>query len=109
MRPAARVGRQHQSDDFGQAYASGEQRAAEETELGHAEQQQSEGAHSGQVGQQAPTIEPVEMLRMAVPDRGKVDRGAVRHQRLSSIPIRWWRTLEVIVSMTTTVTRMSSR
>ncbi len=109
MRPAARVGRQHQSDDFDQPCASGEQLAAEEAELGHAEQQQGCRRDSRQQSQQALAIEAGEMLRVAVADGHQIDRGTAGHQRLSSRPISWWRTLEVSVSMIATVTRMSSR
>jgi hypothetical protein len=109
MRPAARVGRQHQSDDFDQAHASGEQRAAEEAELSHTEQQQGESSDPHQHGQQALAIEAREMLRVTVTDGRQIDRATARHQRLSSLPISWWRTLEVSMSMIATVTRMSSR
>ena len=87
MRPAARVGRQHQADDLDQARASGEQRAAEEAELRHAEQQQGESRDARQQGQQALAVEAGEMLRMAVSDGDKIDRGTALHQRLSSRPI----------------------
>ncbi len=87
MRPAARVGRQHQSHDFGQARASGEQGTAEEAELGHAEQQQGESRDSRQDGQQALAIEAGEMLRVAVADGHQIDRGTAWHQCLSSRPI----------------------
>ena len=92
-----------------QASTSGKQGAAEEAELRQAEQQQRESRDSRQQGQQALTVEAGEMLRMAVSDGDKIDRGTALHQRLSSRPISWWRTLEVSVSMMATVTRMSSR
>ena len=59
--------------------------------------------------EQALAVEAGEMLRVAVADGHQIDRGTVGHQRLSSRPISWWRTLEVSVSMIATVTRMSSR
>ena len=58
---------------------------------------------------QTPAAEAAEMLWMAIPDGGEIDRRAAWHQCFSSSPIRRWRTREVSMSMIATVTRTSTR
>ena len=88
--------------------------AAEEAEVGHAEQQQDDGQRRprGRRSRSRPRWRPAgpEMLRMAVADGREVDRpGAAGVIALSSRPIRRWRTALGDESITITVTMISTR
>src|SRR5262249_59495143 len=100
-------GWQHEPRDLDQPLAAGQELAGEEAELGHAEQQQHDDSEDRQQRRQTPPVEAREMLRMATADSGKVDGRP--HQCFSSRPIRRWRMREVIVSITATVIRISTR